>query len=118
MRDFENWLDNIIEAGISPEIIAVNFNLYEDENNSWSIEFVGTDSFDADDSDWACAEVFVTRDAPLSWIQETSWETILAAVINDINTYLNFGKYAEKLKSYAGIGVGFVDGDISIIYQK
>lgn len=28
------------------------------------------------------------------------------------------GRYAEKLKMYQGIGVGFVDGDIEIIYQK
>lgn len=30
----------------------------------------------------------------------------------------NIRKYAEKIKSYAGVGVDFVDGDITIVYKK
>lgn len=37
---------------------AVNFNLYENGNNQWSMELVGTSNFDAEYSDWACDEVF------------------------------------------------------------
>ena len=30
---------------------------------------------------------------------------------------LNSGKYAEKLKEYQAIGIGFVDGDLHILYE-
>lgn len=94
------------------------FNLYEDEENWWSLEMVGTDSFDSEDSDWACNEVFDTRDDLHLWVQKSSWEEILQEVTDEIKKYIKSGKYSEKLKSYSGIGVGFVDGDITIVYQK
>lgn len=41
----ENRLDIILEQSIPIEIVALNFNLYEDGGNNWSIELVGTESF-------------------------------------------------------------------------
>lgn len=116
--NFTEWLDDILSKELSPDITAINFNLYEDTDNQWSIEFVGAGSFDADNSDWACDEIFVTRDNPFTWTEETAWETILSKSVNEIQTYLETGDYAGKLKAYKGIGAGFVDGDITIIYQK
>ncbi len=116
--DFTKWINSILDKPLPSEVVAINFNLYEDENNKWSMEFVGASSFDVDDSDWACDEVFVTRENPLEWIQEASWEAILMDMSNEISEYLENGKYADKLKSYVGIGVGFVDGDIEILYEN
>ncbi len=118
MNEFVNWLDSILGKPLISEIVAVNFNLYENGNNQWSMELVGTSSFDAEDSDWACDEVFAARDTPLSWTEDTTWETILAKAICEIEAYLGNGRYAEKLKSYDGVGVGFVDGDITIVYKS
>lgn len=50
--------------------------------------------------------------------EEGTWEEILEEVITKIKKYIETGKYAEQMKSYEGIGVGFVDGDITIVYQK
>lgn len=39
--------------------------------------------------------------------------------ITDIlKRYLKSGKYADILKAKSGVGVGFVDGDIVILYSK
>ena len=38
---------------LSSEIKAIIFNLYEDTDNKWSIELVGTFSFNTDNDDWA-----------------------------------------------------------------
>ena len=62
---FFEWLDLILKADFPNEIKAINFNLYEDTENKWSIELIGTSVFDENDDDWACCEVFSTRDKPL-----------------------------------------------------
>lgn len=118
MKDIEKWIDNIFESTIPDEVIAIAFNLYEDGDNQWSIEMIGSSSFDVENSDWACDEVFDTRDNLQSWVQDTTWEEILQEVIDKIQKYIEAGKYAEQIKSYAGVGVGFVDGDITIAYKK
>lgn len=112
------WIDSVLENPLPEQVIAIAFNLYEDGENQWSVEIVGTDSFDPDDSDWACDEVFNTRNNLQSWTQEATWEVILQEVADKIKKYIETGNYSEKLKSYQGIGVGFVDGDITIVYQK
>lgn len=117
MKDIEKWIDNLFENTIPDAVVAIAFNLYEDGENQWSIEMIGSNTFDIEDSDWACEEVFDTRDNILSWIQNATWEEILQETISKIQKYIGVGKYAERIKSYAGVGVGFVDGDITIVYK-
>ena len=38
--------------------------------------------------------------------------------IDLVNEYLSSGKYANKLKRYLAVGIGFVDGDLHILYEK
>ena len=116
-EQFEHWLDNIIESSNFKGVIATNFNLYEDGNDSWSLEFVATSRFDLYDEDWACYEVFSSRENPLRWRKSAQWEEILESSVCIINQYLEVGKYAEKLKSFEAVGVGFVDGNIKILYH-
>ena len=118
MESFEEWLDFILCTPLPQDIMAVNFNLYEQEDWQWSVEFAGTEDFDANDSDWACEEVFVTRETPYTWIEEADWNQILMEMSTKLTEYLRNGKYADKLKAYACVGVGVVDGDIQILYEK
>ncbi len=118
MKDIEKWIDNLFENTIPDAVVAIAFNLYEDGEKQWSIEMIGSNTFDIEDSDWACEEVFDTRDNILSWIQNATWEEILQETISKIQKYIEVGKYAERIKSYVGVGVGFVDGDITIVYKK
>ena len=91
------------------------YKLYDDGNGQWSVELVGTSSFDKDDSDWACNEVFDTRNNPLKWKSKGSWEKVLSSVRSHLETYLKNGKHASLLRSQQGIGLGFVDGDLIIL---
>lgn len=115
---FFEWLDYLLKDELNSEIKAVNFNLYEDANNKWSIELVGTSSFDKNNDDWACDEVFTTRDNPFVIENESDWKSMEKVFIDLVNSYLNNGKYAYKLKQYQAVGVGFVDGDLHIVYEN
>lgn len=119
-QKIEEWLNNVLKQEIPLDVIAFNFNLYEDINNNWSIELVGTESFDIDDEDWSCQEVtdFGTRDNPLCWHEEAEWNKILKEITSILNEYLDNGEFSNILKNSKGIGVGFVDGDIEILYSK
>ena len=116
----EKWLNGILEQTIPAEVAALNFNLYEDGGNNWSIELVGTESFDLEDEDWRCDEIFDfgTRENPLAWKEEKEWNEILDEMIQILQKYLEKGRYSDILKKYQGIGVGFVDGDVEILYTK
>ncbi len=113
-KDFFEWLDLILKNELNSEIKAINFNLYEDTDNKWSIELVGTFSFDRDNDDWACDEVFATRDNPFMIERESDWKSMETFFIGLLNEYLSSG----KLKEYQAIGIGFVDGDLHILYER
>lgn len=117
-NDFEKWINNSFAEIIPKEVVALNFNIYEDSNAKWSLEVVGTSSFDEEDDDWACDEItdFNTRETPFYWVEETVWIEVLSEIKGLIQKYLENGKYSEKMKRTNGIGCGFVDGDIEIIY--
>jgi shikimate kinase len=117
---FEEWLNGYLEKGIPQEVVATNFNIYEETGNSWSVEIVGAGSFDEEDEDWACDEItdFGSRENLFTWEAEEEWEVVLENVIKIINEYLKKGKYANTLKGLTAVGTGFVDGDIEILYKK
>ena len=116
----EKWLDDILQQSIPDDVLELNFNLYDDGDYSWSIELVGTDSFDIDDDDWRCDEVFDfgTRDNPLEWKEENTWDYILDEMIDIMNRYLEEGRFADVLKQYKAVGIGFVDGDANTLYVQ
>ena len=116
----EAWLNSVLEQKIPSKVKAFCFNLYEDENESWSIELVGTKTFDLDDEDWACDEItdFWTRYKPFSWKEEADWKEVLSDVSSVLKQYLENGLYADVLKSRAGVAVGFVDGNLEILYSN
>lgn len=113
------WLDTILNQEIPENVVAFCFNLYEDGDNQWSMELVGTEEFDEEDGDWACEEVtdFGSRENNIEWSSSGEWEEILEQITIELKLYLEKGKYSDKLKSKEGVGVGFVDGDLEIIFQ-
>ena len=117
-KKFFMWMDDILKNNLPNAVVAINFNLYEDQDNTWSIEFVGTGSFDLEDEDWACDEIFVNRENQFKISYNGDWKEVEKLFIDYLNEYLNKGTYADKLKNYSAVGIGFVDGDISVIYKK
>ena len=117
-NEFFNWLDEVLNKQLPNDIKAINFNLYEDEDNKWSVELVGTSVFDENNSDWACCEVYTTRNNPYVLIKESDWKAIETLFISYLNQYLDTGKYSNVLKKYSAVGIGFVDGDLHIVFKQ
>ncbi len=117
-KDFFKWLDDVLVKELPDNIKAIAFNIYEDQDNKWSIELVGTSTFDENNSDWACDEVYTTRESPYILVKESDWETIESLFISFLRKYLDTGRYSNVLKGYMAVGAGFVDGDLSIIYKR
>lgn len=115
---FFGWLDAVLAGGLPVGIKAINFNLYDDGGGKWSVELVGTSTFDESSSDWACREVYATRDTPFVLMKESDWKTVESLFVSLLEKYLDGGKYASALKKYRAVGVGFVDGDLHILYKK
>ncbi len=114
---FESWMDGILDRGLPRGAKAIGFNVYEEQDLHWSMQLIATSTFE-EDEDWMCDEVFTTGENLFSWQENANWERILEAAIRLVQAYLSKGKYAGLLKDYAGIGVGFVDGDVEIVYRK
>ena len=113
--ELETWLDDVMQMTIPDDVVAFCFNLYEDVNNSWTLELIGASSFDKTNDDWACDEVFSTRDNPLTWNEDKEWQDVLMEAINKIKDYIEKGKYGKVLKERQGLAVGFVDGDLTLL---
>ena len=119
-KSIANWIDRILDGEIPDNVIAFCFNLYEESEGEWSMEIVGTEDFDPEDEDWACEEVtdFGSRDDLYRWKMDCDWEEAFEYMIEELSQYLESGKHAKLLKSTDGVGVGFVDGDLEILYMK
>ena len=119
--EFVNWLNKHLSKDIPTNILAINFNLYESSEQTYDIQMTGSDEFDEKDEDWACNTVFST-DEDLFVISRTDdiseWQQGIIFISALVQKYLESGMYAEKLKSYKAVGIGFVDGDIDILYRS
>jgi len=62
--------------------------------------------------------VFSTRDNPFVIIKESNWENIEKIFTDMVKKYLDTSKNANKLKQYMAIGIGFVDGNLNVIYKN
>jgi hypothetical protein len=128
--DFARWLDEMLEGDKFENVLAFNFNLYEGrgdeqdeeatEPGEYHIELIGADEFDADDEDWACSEVFTTREKMFrieaKYLGE--YEEALEFFIKIVIEYLESSSVNKnKLLEKKAVGVGFVSGDLYIVYK-
>ncbi len=114
---FEQWLNDTLSQSIPEAVKAYCFNIYDDGDNTWSVELVGCSRFDENDADWACDEVFDNRDEPFAWEEEADYDHIFAGVKVMIFQYLQDGDHADVLKNSQGVAVGFVDGDLELLLK-
>lgn len=116
----ESWLNTVLSEADFDGVKAVVFNLYEEYEDSWSMECVGCAGFDPEDEDWACDEVtdFGTRENRFIWSNAKDWEEAQKQMTSSVTKYLKHGKYADALTALKGIGIGFVDGDLELIRKE
>jgi hypothetical protein len=113
-ENFSFWLDKILNE-IDQIPVAWSFNLFE----PFSVGLVGTKSYNRKDEDWACDEIYSSRDNHLNFELNTeNWESALKLIIELIENYLKFGSNKEKLLESYAIGCGFIDGDLKILYEN
>lgn len=117
-KEFGQWLDANLETAPLSELTAINFNLYEaDEEQLFHVQVVGTASFDEEDEDWACDEVFSSGE-DIFFLRAEDWEVCLESCAELVRHYLDEGKFADTLKAMRAVAMGFVDGDLEIIYEN
>jgi len=130
--EFASWLDKHLSKGLPGNIAAVNFNLYEGVNmdfnssrtessETYDVQLAGCDRFDENDGDWPCYEVFTTGEDLFSVPRAKNIahrERGLSYITALVKKYLDEGEFADTLKGYAAVGLGFADGDTQIIYRS
>ena len=123
-QEFHTWLKQGLQSVLPEEIKAFSFNLFEPalvDGVKFGIELVGAGEFDENDSDWACDEVWEPEQRQLNIPIEYSgdnWESCLKKMKSLINDTLQANQGAvSKLKNVQGIGVGFVDGDLEVVWK-
>lgn len=116
--DFFGWMDDILSQEFPKDTVAICFNLYEEEENKWAVELIGTDEFDEEDDDWACDEIIAFRDNLFYFEMDADWEEVWEKVNEIILKYLDNGIKAKKLLQYDAAATGFVDGELQILYKK
>jgi hypothetical protein len=122
-RDFRAWLESSL-MDVPPDVKAFSFNLFEPApvpDVKFGVELIGAGEFDENDPDWPCGEVWVPvqrqLDIPVSFSGE-AWEECLTRIRSLLEEVLSEHSHAGKvLKSRAGIGLGFVDGDLEVIWK-
>lgn len=56
---FFRWLDSLLQIVIPPEIVALNFNIFESCNaHQFDVQLVGAKSYSNSNDDWACSNDF------------------------------------------------------------
>lgn len=123
-EQFEGWLRQAFASEVPGEVRAFSFNLFEPAfvtGVKFGVELVGASRFDPNDPDWPCDEVWqpIQRqlNIPISFSGET-WEQCLEAIKSLVeNTLASHNHVADSLKSRLGVGVGFIDGDMHVVWE-
>ncbi|WP_240843806.1 hypothetical protein [Acidaminobacter sp. JC074] len=95
------------------------FYLYEDDT-SYHVQLIGSSTTPEDDEDdWVCDEIYsIYEDFFIikKEIAGDSWEYGFDFSGKLVKKYLEDGKYSNIFKRKNCLDIGFVDGDIDIIY--
>lgn len=114
---FCEWLDGELKKELPDTSCGVYFSLTEGNEDGFDITMCFTEHFDKEDEEWACDVTAEFGTFTAATNGECHWENILAWSCKYLKKYLQKGTQAEKLKSFAGIGAGFDEGDVEIIKE-
>jgi hypothetical protein len=117
---FAKWIETAAQ-NIPVGTVATNFNLYKEPQGACAIQLIACGNFDEGDYDWACDPAYSSGENIFvipAGKGGSLWTEKLAFASGLIRRYLSAGEHAPRLKSYGPVCVGFVDGDIDVLYQK
>ena len=122
-KEFFVWADRSLSEPIPQATVAFHFNLYEGET-SVHVQIIGTESFipgeDPERDYWPSAETFTTGEEvfeiPFS-VAGSNWQEWLKTSKEMVTQYIAKGAKSNVLRNSQGVGIGFVDGDMYVLWQ-
>ena len=105
--DFKSWVKKQMKKPISDEVIAFNFNLYENSDDGYDVQIVGCPTYDSDDPDWACRAIFSSEEDLFHFLSE-DWESALTDFQAVLEDYLDSNTDKNALTACKYISFGFV----------
>lgn len=115
-----SWIDNALGRDVPFGTVGFHFNLYEDLE-SVHVQLVGTGSFDEEPAYWPGNETFTTGEdvfaVPFA-VAGATWQDWLVSITALLSQYLAQGQMAYVLKRSRGVGIGFVDGDMYVLWSR
>ncbi|MDE6035606.1 MAG: hypothetical protein K2G36_06815 [Ruminococcus sp.] len=116
-KSFAEWLDSLLEKNDIPaDMKAFNFNLYEEEDNIYSIQLITSDRFDPAGDEWACYEIWSSEE-DLFFVDTSDEDDKSRAKFEEFATDMISGYIGKNdILKRLPVGIGFVDGDLKIIF--
>jgi hypothetical protein len=119
-REFFAWVDSALCETIPKSTVAFHFNLYEG-TESIHVQLVGAGSFEGGSEYWPGSETFSTGEnvfeVPLQFAGP-EWPQWLESTKQLVSAYLVSGARSSTLRSSLGVGIGFVDGDMHVLWPS
>lgn len=121
--DLFAWIDEALSKARPEPTVAFHFNLYEGVD-SVHVQLTGTDAFvggGAPEWDyWPGSETFTTGEdifkIPFD-VAGSDWRQWLDTSMGMLRSYVATGGKSDVLRVSKGVGVGFVDGDMHVLWQ-
>jgi hypothetical protein len=118
---FFKWLDVALPSSLPRGVQAFSFNLTNVYGNEYEIEVIGASRFDESSPDWACDEVWEPMPRQIevpSGALGTKWEDVLQSASKLVLDYLASGAKKDILEAGRAVAIGFVDGQLHILWRK
>ena len=118
-REFHAWLDAKLSEDLPSGIKGFAINLYE-YVDAYGAELVATPTFDKEDEDWACDDIYMSDHFELpKELFLSGWENALEKVTESTSDYLKGNSEGSlRLRSVKGVAVGFVNGNLNIVWEN
>src|SRR5882762_6672025 len=117
-RKFFTWVDGALGQRIPKTTVAFHFNLYEG-TDSVHVQLMGIESFDGGDEYWPGRKTFSTGEDIFEVPFESAgakWPDWLEALKALVDEYIESGSRSDILRNSQGVGIGFVDGDMYLLW--
>jgi hypothetical protein len=117
------WIDEALSKALPERTVAFHFNLYEGVD-SVHVQLIGTDAFAVGETPerdyWPSSETFTTGEdifeIPFD-VAGPDWRQWLVTSMDMLRSYMATGDKSDVFRVSKGVGVGFVDGDMHVLWQ-
>lgn len=119
LQPFSDWVSDVL-VEIPDETVAFVFNIYE-EDDAYLVDITGTTAFNTDNEIWtdeinwdSGEELFIIPKENF----DGDWEDILDTVAEALEALIEVNnELSDTLCDSDAVAIGFIDGDLEIIWQ-